>query len=86
LVASPLSGAGQGFQELARHQLFFCRHAAKKVQHPAFDVVLGVIAKDRQIGENFKVGAGYNFTDFNDDLTELEYDNKGWFLTLSGYY
>lgn len=45
-----------------------------------------LVGVDRQIGENFKFGVGYNFTEFNDDLTELEYDNKGWFLTLSGYY
>ncbi len=41
---------------------------------------------DRQIGENFKVGVGYNFTDFSDDLTDLRHDNKGWFLNLAGYY
>ena len=41
---------------------------------------------DRQIGENFKVGVGYNFADFSDDLTDLEYDHKGFFLNLSGFY
>jgi putative salt-induced outer membrane protein YdiY len=45
-----------------------------------------LVGVDRQIGENFKVGVGYNFTDFSDDLTDLEYDNKGWFLNLAGYY
>ncbi|WP_198032547.1 hypothetical protein [Aerolutibacter daejeonensis] len=45
-----------------------------------------LLGLDRQIGENFKVGLGYNFTDFSDDLTDLEYDNKGWFLNLTGYY
>ena len=45
-----------------------------------------LVGVDRQLGENFKVGVGYNFTDFSDDLTDLEYDNRGWFLNLSGYY
>ena len=45
-----------------------------------------LIGLDRQIGDNFKVGVGYNFTDFSDDLTDLKYDNKGWFLNLAGYY
>jgi len=29
-----------------------------------------------------KVGAGYNFTDFSDDLTDLRYDDKGVFVNL----
>ena len=45
-----------------------------------------LIGADRQLGENFKLGAGYNFTDFSDDLTDLSYDNRGWFLNLTGYY
>jgi len=45
-----------------------------------------LVGVDRQLGDNFKIGLGYNFTDFSDDLTDLEYDNKGWFLNLAGYY
>ena len=45
-----------------------------------------LVGADRQLGDNFKIGLGYNFTDFSDDLTDLEYDNKGWFLNLAGYY
>ena len=45
-----------------------------------------LVGMDRQIGQNFKVGVGYNFTDFSDDLTDLTYDNKGFFLNLAGYY
>jgi outer membrane protein OmpA-like peptidoglycan-associated protein len=41
---------------------------------------------DRHIGNNFKVGVGYNFTDFSDDLRDLDYDNQGWFLNLVGKY
>ncbi|GAB3345055.1 hypothetical protein [Lysobacter tyrosinilyticus] len=46
----------------------------------------GLIGLDRQLGENFRVGVGYNFTDFSDDLTDLDYDHHGWFLNLAGYY
>ena len=30
----------------------------------------------RYLGEHFKVGVGYNFTDFSDDLTDLSFDSK----------
>jgi predicted porin len=38
----------------------------------------------RHIGENIKVGVGYNFTDFSDDLTDLDYDSQGYFINLIG--
>ena len=38
----------------------------------------------RRIGNNMKVGVGYNFTDFSDDLTDLRYNHKGVFLNLIG--
>lgn len=41
---------------------------------------------NRHIGEHFKVGLGYNFTDFSDDLTDLDYDHKGFFLNVVGKY
>ncbi len=31
-----------------------------------------------------KVGVGYNFTDFSDDLTDMRYNHKGVFLNLIG--
>jgi hypothetical protein len=36
----------------------------------------------RYIGKNMKVGVGYNFTDFSDDLTDLRYDHKGVFVNM----
>ena len=39
---------------------------------------------DVQLGPNMGVGVGYNFTDFNDRLTTLDYESKGWFLNLNG--
>ena len=38
----------------------------------------------RYIGKNLKVGAGYNFTNFSDDLTDLKYNHKGVFVNLIG--
>jgi hypothetical protein len=38
----------------------------------------------RHIGKNLKVGVGYNFTDFSDDLTDLKYNHKGVFFNLIG--
>jgi hypothetical protein len=45
-----------------------------------------LVGVDRRVGENFKIGGGYNFTEFSDDMTELRYDQKGFFLNLAGYY
>ncbi|MDH5835100.1 hypothetical protein [Luteimonas kalidii] len=41
---------------------------------------------DRDLGRNFRIGAGYNFTDFSDDLTEFDYDHQGWFVNFVGSY
>jgi len=38
----------------------------------------------RRIGNNLKVGVGYNFTNFSDDLTDLRYNHKGVFVNLIG--
>jgi len=38
----------------------------------------------RYLGEHLKAGAGYNFTDFSDDLTDLDYDHQGAFVNLIG--
>jgi hypothetical protein len=45
-----------------------------------------LIGLDRDINKNFRVGVGYNFTDFSDDLTDFDYDHKGWFLNIVGSY
>lgn len=41
---------------------------------------------DRDLGKNLRIGGGYNFTDFSDDLTDFDYDHKGWFINLVGWY
>jgi hypothetical protein len=33
---------------------------------------------------HLKIGVGYNFTDFSDDLTDLDYQNNGWFVNFVG--
>jgi len=38
----------------------------------------------RYLGDHLKIGLGYNFTDFSDDLTDLSFDHHGIFLNLTG--
>lgn len=36
----------------------------------------------RHVNKNVKVGTGFNFTDFSDDMTDMSYRSKGWFVNL----
>jgi hypothetical protein len=38
----------------------------------------------RYLGDHLKLGVGYNFTDFSDDLTDLSFDHSGAFLSVTG--
>jgi len=40
----------------------------------------------RHLGDHVKVGVGYNFTDFSDDITDLSYDAKGVFINIVGKF
>ncbi|QKT04625.1 OmpA family protein [Ectothiorhodospiraceae bacterium 2226] len=40
----------------------------------------------RHLGRHVKLGAGYNFTDFSDDLTNLSYDSQGVFVNIVGKF
>ena len=40
----------------------------------------------RYLGDHMKVGIGYNFTDFSEDLTDLSYDHHGVFFNLVGAF
>ena len=40
----------------------------------------------RHFGNNFKVGVGFNFGSFSDDLTDLTYDDEGVFLNIIAKY
>lgn len=41
---------------------------------------------DKQITPYFRMGVGYNFTDFSDDLRHSDYRFKGWYLNAVGVY
>ena len=45
-----------------------------------------LLGLDLQLSDNMSIGVGYNFTDFNDRLTQLSYESKGWFLNASAYF
>ena len=45
-----------------------------------------LVGIDRDIGDHFRIGVGWNFTDFSDDLTDFDYDHRGFFLNLVGSY
>jgi hypothetical protein len=42
---------------------------------------------DREIVKFVRLGVGYNFTDYNDDLSQPDnYDASGWFIRVNGKY
>jgi flagellar motor protein MotB len=43
-----------------------------------------LVVVSRRLNDHFKVGLGYNFTDFSDDLTDLSFDHRGVFLNMTG--
>jgi flagellar motor protein MotB len=43
-----------------------------------------LVVVSRYLNPHFKIGVGYNFTDFSDDLTDLSFDHRGTFLSLTG--
>ncbi|RQO63812.1 flagellar motor protein MotB [Variovorax sp. KBW07] len=45
-----------------------------------------VTAAYYHVNENLKVGVGYNFTDYSDNLTDMSYRSKGWFLNVLGKF
>jgi len=46
-------------------------------------VLIGIY---RHLGNYIKVGAGYNFSDFSDDLTQLDYKHQGLFINVIGKF
>lgn len=43
-----------------------------------------LVALYRYVGNHVKVGVGYNFTDFSEDLTDLSFEHQGAFLNIIG--
>ncbi|MEN7972781.1 MAG: OmpA family protein [Verrucomicrobiota bacterium] len=44
----------------------------------------GLVGVYRHFGKYMKLGVGYNFSKFSDDLTDLDYDHQGLFINLIG--
>jgi len=59
-----------------------------RVMHiPGVDTDYGALAAlYRHVGDNFKVGVGYNFGRFSDDLRDLTLDDQGVFLNVVGKF
>ena len=45
-----------------------------------------LVGLDKQITPYFRLGVGYNFTRFSDDLRHSDYRFKGWYLNAVGVY
>ncbi|MFC1510639.1 hypothetical protein ACFL49_03160, partial [Candidatus Omnitrophota bacterium] len=45
-----------------------------------------LIEASRRLGAYAQLGVGYNFTDFSDDLTDLDYTSQGPFVRLTGKF
>jgi hypothetical protein len=46
-----------------------------------------LVELDKDIGNYLRMGVGYNFTDYDDDLrNEDKWDAKGWFVRVNGKY
>ncbi len=54
-----------------------------ELQQVQYGALVGVY---RQIGDNLKVGVGYNFGRFSDNLTDLTHDDGGVFLNVIGQF
>jgi uncharacterized repeat protein (TIGR01451 family) len=59
---------------------FLTQKQAKDSKHGA------LLEVSREIGPYAELGLGYNFTDFNDDLTHLDYTSHGPFIRVTGKF
>lgn len=60
------------------------RHlSVKEAEDSRMGALVGIY---RHLGNHVKIGAGYNFTDFSDDLSDLSYDEEGFFVNLIGKF
>jgi hypothetical protein len=56
---------------------------ATEAQDARAGALLGIY---RHVANGVKVGVGYNFTTYSDDLTNLSYRSRGWFLNVLATY
>jgi flagellar motor protein MotB len=68
---------GTGWESLAEMRMLDLRDVSQRRRG-------ALAAVYRYVGKNLKVGAGYNFTNFSDDLTDLRYNHQGVFFNLIG--
>jgi len=54
---------------------------AKEAEDAKAGALIGVY---RHVADGVKVGVGYNFTRYSDDLTDLSYRSRGWFVNIVG--
>jgi len=64
----------------------FAEYHWKYDQHESALEQGAIVAINRHIGNNFKVGLGYNFSNFEDDLRRDDYNANGWFINLVGKF
>ncbi len=57
--------------------------AVREAQTVRTGVLIGIY---RHVTNNVKLGVGYNFTDYSDDLTDLSYRSRGFFINLLGVH
>ena len=55
----------------------------EQLEQVDYGVLAGVY---RHVGDNLKIGVGYNFGRFSDDLTDLTLDDKGFFVNVVGKF
>ena len=55
---------------------------ALDLRDAGFTEVGGLAAVYRHVGDNLKLGVGYNFSNFSDDLTDLTLDDRGAFINV----
>jgi hypothetical protein len=75
----------------ARYETVYAWDALIEYRHLRTDYDGGtregwLVGVDRHLNNNLRLGIGYNFTDFSDDLTQLDFTYEGWFLNFVGTY
>jgi len=55
------------------------RLSVREVQDARSGFLVGAY---RHMGEGVKVGVGYNFTNYSDNLTDLSFRSRGWFVNV----
>ena len=60
-------------------------HPARQ-KKPRMPVLVWLLGVYRHLDKHVKLGVGYNFTSYSDDLTDLSYRSRGWFLNVLGTF